>query len=285
MKRKRLSSEQIMAVLKQAELGMPACLCGPQVGISKRTFYRRRKQYASIQSGEVRKLGVPVVLRRTAAAALEIAEATEDGGDPGGDDRVGKTKRRLEYGSVADHLADGAKFCTLTIVNVFTKEALAIEVGQRLNGEHVMSALNRIAGRLRYRAASVCRQRQRNIRVPARHVHVSLPRKKSDLAGPASRRTRHIETSNGSFRDECLNPHWFETLGEAKAIVEAWRRDYKESRPHSALKELAPAEFARQLAPSSPETPENSLQIWSGKPHADQSQDIRSVNRALSCYA
>ncbi|WP_175896230.1 integrase core domain-containing protein, partial [Burkholderia cepacia] len=56
---------------------------------------------------------------------------------------------------------------------------------------------------------------------------------------------------------------WFETLGEAKAIVEAWRRDYNESRPHSALKELAPAEFARQLVPSSgstePETPQKSL--------------------------
>jgi len=52
-------------------------------------------------------------------------------------------------------------------------------------------------------------------------------------------------------------------LGEAKAIVEAWRRDYNESRPHSALKELAPAEFARQLVlsvgPVGPETPQNSL--------------------------
>ncbi|MDN7500938.1 integrase core domain-containing protein, partial [Burkholderia gladioli] len=72
----------------------------------------------------------------------------------------------------------------------------------------------------------------------------------------------HIETFNGSFRDECLNLHWFETLGEAKAIIEAWRRDYNESRPHSALKDLAPAEFVRQLAllpgPTGPETPENS---------------------------
>ncbi|POS08901.1 hypothetical protein C3Y08_07305 [Burkholderia gladioli] len=72
----------------------------------------------------------------------------------------------------------------------------------------------------------------------------------------------HIEAVNGSFRDECLNLHWFETLGEGKAIIEAWRRDDNESRPHSALKELAPAEFARQLAlspsPTGPETPEKS---------------------------
>ncbi|QDH58664.1 transposase family protein [Pandoraea pnomenusa] len=48
---------------------------------------------------------------------------------------------------VADQLADGSKFRMLTVVDVFTKEALAIEVGQRLRGEHVVSALNRIAAR------------------------------------------------------------------------------------------------------------------------------------------
>jgi putative transposase len=73
----------------------------------------------------------------------------------------------------------------------------------------------------------------------------------------------HIEMFNGSFRDACLNLHWFETLGEAKAIVEAWCRDYNESRSHSVLKDLAPAEFARQLVPSSgstePKAPQNSL--------------------------
>lgn len=48
---------------------------------------------------------------------------------------------------VADQLTNGAKFRTLTVVDVFTKEALAIEVGQRLRGEHVVGALNRIAAR------------------------------------------------------------------------------------------------------------------------------------------
>lgn len=164
---------------------------------------------------------------------------------------------------VADQLADGSKFRTLTIVDVFTKEALAIEVGQRLKGEHVVSALNRIAAR----------------RGAPRHLFVDNGsefsgrlldmwahhyRAKIDFSRPGKPTDNcHIETFNGSFRDECLNLHWFETLGEAKAIVEAWRRDYNESRPHSALKELAPAEFARQLVPSSgstePETPQNSL--------------------------
>lgn len=52
----------------------------------------------------------------------------------------------------------------------------------------------------------------------------------------------HIESFNGSLRNECLTVHWFETLPEAKQIIEAWRKDYNESRPHMALDSLSPAD-------------------------------------------
>jgi putative transposase len=50
MKRKRFSVEQIVTVLKQAELGMPVADLIRQVGISEQTFYRRKKQYAGLES-------------------------------------------------------------------------------------------------------------------------------------------------------------------------------------------------------------------------------------------
>jgi putative transposase len=53
-----------------------------------------------------------------------------------------------------------------------------------------------------------------------------------------------IETFNGSLRDECLNLHWFDTIAQASQLIEAWRRDYNESRPHMALSNLSPAEYA-----------------------------------------
>ncbi len=56
MKKKRFSIEQIVAVLKQAELGMPVADLIRQVGISEQTFYRWKKQYAGMQSGQVREL-------------------------------------------------------------------------------------------------------------------------------------------------------------------------------------------------------------------------------------
>jgi len=57
-----------------------------------------------------------------------------------------------------------------------------------------------------------------------------------------------VETFNGSLRDECLNAHWFESLGQAREIIEAWRHDYNESRPHMALADVAPREYARQAS-------------------------------------
>ena len=58
----------------------------------------------------------------------------------------------------------------------------------------------------------------------------------------------HIESFSGTFRDECLNAHWFTTLEDARQVIEAWRREYNESRPHRALGERTPHEFAFQIA-------------------------------------
>ena len=56
MKRKRFSVEQIVGVLKQAELGMPVAEVPHKVGISEQTFYRWKKQYGGLQSDQAREL-------------------------------------------------------------------------------------------------------------------------------------------------------------------------------------------------------------------------------------
>jgi putative transposase len=63
-----------------------------------------------------------------------------------------------------------------------------------------------------------------------------------------------IESFNGRLRQECQNEHWFLSLEDAKAKIEAWRRHYSESRPHSALDWKSPQEFARQTTEKKPET-------------------------------
>ncbi|MCX2784680.1 transposase, partial [Microbulbifer thermotolerans] len=54
----------------------------------------------------------------------------------------------------------------------------------------------------------------------------------------------YIESSNGKFRDECLNEHWFRDLVHARELISPWRQDYNEQRPHSSLGYQTPAEFA-----------------------------------------
>jgi putative transposase len=147
---------------------------------------------------------------------------------------------------VHDQLSNAQKFRALTIVDVFSREALAIEVGPRLRGEHVVAALNRLVkqrGAPKYLFVDNGSEFSGHlVDLWAYHhgtrIDFSRPGKPTDNA--------HIETFNGSFRDECLNLHWFETIDEARRLIEAWRVDYNESRPHMALGNIPPAEYALQ---------------------------------------
>lgn len=60
----------------------------------------------------------------------------------------------------------------------------------------------------------------------------------------------HIESFNDKFRDECLNANWFVSIADAQRVTAAFRQDYNNFRPHSALNYLTPSEFAAQQAQS-----------------------------------
>jgi len=148
---------------------------------------------------------------------------------------------------VADQLVNGQRFRALTIVDVFSREALAIKVGQRLRGEDVVQVCNQLVAQRRAPKrifvdnGSEFSGRMMDLWAYHHGVRIdfSRPGKPTDNC--------FVETFNGSLRDECLNVHWFETLEEAKAKIEQWRQDYNETRPHQALNELAPAEFAARI--------------------------------------
>ncbi len=57
-----------------------------------------------------------------------------------------------------------------------------------------------------------------------------------------------VESFNATLHRECLNAHWFESLHEAQERIEAWRREDHESRPHRALQDRTPEEFAKEVA-------------------------------------
>ncbi len=71
-------------------------------------------------------------------------------------------------------------------------------------------------------------------------IDLSRPGKPTDNA--------FCESFSGTFRAECLDTNWFQTLTEAKHIIEQWRQEYNVSRPHRGLGDRTPAEFASQIA-------------------------------------
>ena len=147
---------------------------------------------------------------------------------------------------VADALFDGRKLRALTVVDNYTRESLAIDVGQSLKGEDVVATLNRIAAH---------RGLPTTIKVDNGSEFISKAmdkwayehRVELDFSRPG-RPTDNakMESFNGRLRQECLNAHWFLSLEDAKAKIEEWRRYYNETRPHSALQWATPAEFACQ---------------------------------------
>ena len=60
----------------------------------------------------------------------------------------------------------------------------------------------------------------------------------------------HVESFNGKLRDECLNVSWFRNLWQARARINAWRREYNSARPHSSLGYQTPEAFRDACAPS-----------------------------------
>lgn len=147
---------------------------------------------------------------------------------------------------VSDSLFNGSRFRVLTVVDNYSRECLALEVGQSIRGEHVTAVLNQ----LKY-----IRGVPRSIRVDNGSEFVSKAVDQWAYANKVSldfsRPGKPIdnafaESFNGSFRDECLNVNWFLSFDDACVKIEAWRNDYNEFRPHSSLSNLTPAEFARR---------------------------------------
>lgn len=155
-----------------------------------------------------------------------------------------RENERWSIDFVRDTLADGRVFRGFTVVDDFTRECPVIEVDHSLPGERVARTLDRLSRERGLPKAIVCDngpefQGQVLDFWPHRHG-VAL----SFIQPGKPVQNAFIESFNGKLRDECLNENYFTTLTDAKATIEAWRRDYNDTRPHSSLGDLTPTEFA-----------------------------------------
>jgi putative transposase len=146
---------------------------------------------------------------------------------------------------IHDQLATGRRFRCLTLVDDFTRQCLAIHVDTSIGGACVVAVLQRLA---------LSRQLPKTITVDygpeftGKALHLWAQRSGITLhhIQPGKpMQNAFIESFNGTFRDDCLNQHWFSSLAEARLLIEHWRsHDYNHIRPHSSLGRVPPNIFA-----------------------------------------
>ena len=147
---------------------------------------------------------------------------------------------------VQDSLADGRRIRVLTLVDNYSRECLALEVGTSLPGARVVRVLEQVS-RIRGKPKTIVVDNGPEFAGKALDawayengvgLHFIAPGKPVQNA--------YIESFNGKFRDECLNEHWFSSIDEVGAVVEAWRQDYNTVRPHSSLGYRTPDQAVRE---------------------------------------
>jgi putative transposase len=156
----------------------------------------------------------------------------------------------LGHGLVSDSLADGRSFRALAIVDQYTRECPVIEVDLSLPGARVLRVLEQLADE-RGLPEAICVDHGPEFVCHAVRRWCEQKKLELDYIEPGKpMQNGHIESFNGKLRDECLNTHWFTSLRQARNIIENWRTDYNQARPHSALGYATPNEFALSSAPS-----------------------------------
>ena len=145
------------------------------------------------------------------------------------------------YDFVEDRTRDGRKFRMLNVVDEYTRECLAIRVGRQLRAADVIDVLSDlfivrgVPGHVRSDngpefAATAVKGWIKGVGARTAFIEPGSPWENG-----------YVESFNGKLRDELLNAEVFNTLAEAKVLIEGWRRHYNTVRPHSSLHYRPPA--------------------------------------------
>jgi putative transposase len=147
---------------------------------------------------------------------------------------------------MSDVLSGGRTYRVLNVVDTLSREALASEVDTSLPSSRVIRALEEIALDRGYPARITC-DNGPEFRSMALDAWAYEHRVTLDFITPGKPIQNSVcESFNGRMRDECLNSHWWRSIQEAREGIEEYRRDYNETRLHSALGNRTPAEFAAE---------------------------------------
>ena len=147
---------------------------------------------------------------------------------------------------VSDQLADGRVFRILVVMDVYSRECLALETATSIGGQRVSRVLQRLKEQQgqpqvigsdngpEFRSRHMDQWAYEN-RVK---LHFIKPGKPTQNAW--------VESLNSQIRKRLLNQHWFADLNEVRDLAEQWRRTYTTIQRHGSLNRQTPEQFAAQ---------------------------------------
>lgn len=230
---RRREDEELLRELKRIALRHPR--------------YGYRRAWALLRrSGE--KVNLKKVLRMWRKAGLTLkrrpSRVRRKGHRVEGPLKAAYPRHVVTYDFMFDETSDGTRLKILTVVDEFTREALAIAVGRRMTARDVMWVLAKAFKRLGWPEfirsdngpefiAEALETWLKGRGVTTHHIDPGSPWQNA-----------YGESFNEKLRTECLDLELFETVDEAREVLEAWRRQYNRVRPHSSLGYQTPAEYA-----------------------------------------
>jgi putative transposase len=149
-----------------------------------------------------------------------------------------RTNERWSMDFVTDSIVTGRRFRTMAIVDDYSRECPVIEVNTSLGGRRVVGVLERLAEVITMDNGPEFVGRALDEWAYRKGVKLNFIRPGKPIENAFT------QSLNGRLRDECLNTNWFMNLKHARDIIEDWRKDYNEVRPHRSLKGSTPKEYA-----------------------------------------
>ncbi len=144
---------------------------------------------------------------------------------------------------IHDTLLDGRKFRCLVVEDIFSRMPVALEAQSSLSGAKVVAVLNRLA-MTRGLPASITVDNGPEFICKKLALWAAAHNVELRFIEPGKpMQNGFVESFNGRFRDECLNADVFLNLTHARWLIELFRKDFIEERPHGGLGDLTPLEY------------------------------------------
>ena len=135
----------------------------------------------------------------------------------------------------------------LTLIDEFTRECLAVEVGISIKSERVRKILQKVCLGKGFPEMIRSDNGSEFIGKAVGDWLTQNGIKPLFIAPGKPWQNGKGESFNGKLRDECLSREWFSSVKEAQVVIEGWRKFYNEERPHSSLEYLTPLEFKSRM--------------------------------------